>query len=111
MTDSESDDSREMGVEFGDLSDELDDEEYPASKDELVEKYGDYELRLPKGERRFEETIEGYEPTDGKFDDADEVRTAVMNMVGSDAVGREGYSDRGVESETTDETDEDQESI
>ncbi|SEP20699.1 hypothetical protein SAMN04487948_12149 [Halogranum amylolyticum] len=104
MTDSDSDD-REHGVDFGDLDDELDSHDYPASKDDLVAEYGDRELDFPKGEMTFEEALEGYKPTDGEFQDADDVRSAVKNMVDAEAVGREGYSDRGVESETTDETD------
>jgi hypothetical protein len=107
MTDSDSDE-RKQGVDFGDLDDELDAHDYPAAKDELVEEYGDHELDLPKGEMTFEEALEGYDPTDGEFEDADDVRSAVKNMVDAEAVGREGYSDRGVESETTDETDTDE---
>ncbi|MFC4358316.1 hypothetical protein ACFO0N_10200 [Halobium salinum] len=92
---SASNDDREQGVDFGDLDDELDGHDYPAEKDELVEEYGDHELKLPGGEMTFEEALEGYEPTDGEFEDADAVRSAVKNMVDSEAVGSEGYSDRG----------------
>ncbi|XVH30396.1 DUF5789 family protein [Haloferacaceae archaeon DSL9] len=93
---SEPDDSRELGVEFGDLDDELEAHDYPATVDELVDEYGDYELELPGGEETFGEALGPYqEDPDEEFHDADEVRQAVLNMVGSEAVGRERYSDRG----------------
>jgi hypothetical protein len=96
---STSNDEREQGVDFGDLDDELDAQEYPVGKDELVEEFGDHELDLPGGETTFEDALEGYEPTDGEFEDADAVRSAVKNMVGDEAVGSEGYSDRGAGTE------------
>ena len=112
MTDSHNDeettgtgsDSRELGVEFGPLAEALDDHEYPTSADTLVEAYGDRELELPSGEESFGEVLGPY--TDGpdqQFTDAGEVRQAVLNMVGADAVGEVGYSDRGLDSE--DDTD------
>lgn len=94
MTDSDSDD-REQGIDFGDLEDELESHDYPVAKDDLVEEYGDRELDLPEGSTTFGEILDGYEPTDGDFESADDVRSAVMNMVGDDAVGPEDYSDRG----------------
>lgn len=104
---SNSDDER-LGVDFGELDDELESEEYPVDKEELVDEYGERELDFPNESMTFEEALEGYEPVDGEFQDADDVRSAVLNMVDSEAVGREEYSDRGVEGETTDETDPDE---
>ena len=92
-------DSRELGVEFGDLGDELAAHEYPTSVDTLVEEYGDRELELPSGEESFSEVLDPYtDEPDQQFNDAGEVRQAVLNMVGGDAVGEAGYSDRGVDS-------------
>ncbi|MFC6726515.1 hypothetical protein ACFQE1_19535 [Halobium palmae] len=105
---SASNDDREQGVDFGELDDDLDSHEYPAEKETLIEEYGDRELELPKGEMTLEEALEGYQPTDGEFRDADAVRSAVKNMVDAEAVGREGYSDRGVEGEGTEETESDE---
>ena len=90
--------SRELGVEFGDLGDELAAHEYPASADTLVGAYGDHELELPSGEERFGEVLGPYTDAGRRFSDAGEVRQAVLNMVGEDAVGETGYSDRGVDS-------------
>jgi len=95
--------SRELGVEFGDLGEELDAHEYPTTVETLVEEYGDHELELPSGEESFSEVLGPYtEEPDQQFTDAGEVRQAVLNMVGDGAVGETGYSDRGVDSEADD---------
>jgi hypothetical protein len=96
-------DSRELGVEFGDLAEDLENHEYPTNVETLVDEYGDRELELSSGEESFGEIIEPYtEEPDQQFNDAGEVRQAVLNMVGTDAVGEAGYSDRGVDSEGDD---------
>ncbi len=97
-------DSRELGVEFGGLDEKLKQHEYPTTVEELVDEYGDHELELPGGQESFGEALEPYsaEP-DQQFNDADEVRQAVLNMVGDEAVGRPRYSDRGVEDDAEDE--------
>ena len=76
---------REQGVEFGDLQTKLEDHEYPASHEELLEAYGDETAT-------FEELLEPLGKTD--YESADEVEQAVMNMVGDEAIGRKNYSDR-----------------
>ena len=84
---------REMGVELGDLNDDLESHEYPASTDELVEKYGDHEFELPGGTETFREALGPLE--DESYESAQEVRQMIYNMLGSEAIGREDYSDRG----------------
>lgn len=103
--------NREQGVEFGDLADELESHDYPATASELVADYGDYELGLPNGEETFEETLGPLAESDNEetYESAEEVEQTILNMVGSKAVGREGYSDRGTSSDPT--NDEDQESL
>jgi hypothetical protein len=95
MTDTEQSRSRELGVEFGELSEKLDSHEFGATKAELVSEYGERTLRLPGGETTFEETLSPYD-ADQSFASAGEVRRAVVTTVGSDAVGRSRYSDRGI---------------
>jgi len=98
-------DSRELGVEFGDLADDLQNHEYPTTVDTLVDEFGDRELELPSGEESFGEVIEPYtEEPDQQFNDPGEVRQAVLNMVGSDAVGQTQYSDRGIEDDESTES-------
>ena len=105
-------DSREQGVDIGSLADELEEHSYPTTTSELVDEYGDYEVELPDGTESFGEILGGLEGDDAEDDSADEVRQRLYNMVGSGAVGREGYSDRGgitsdgEESDTGEEEDE-----
>lgn len=87
------DDSREQGIEFGALAEELEEETYPVSHAELLERYGDRELELASGRTAVEEVLRPEQETD--YEDAESVRQAIFNMVGDQAVGREGYSDRG----------------
>ncbi len=96
--------SRELGVEFGELEEKLESHEYPTTADALIEEYGEQKLELPSGEESFEEALGPYtHETDHEFGDADEVRQAVLNMVGGEAVGEKGYSDRGLDQDS-DET-------
>jgi len=97
-------DSREQGIEFGPLAEDLEDESYPMSMAEVLEKYGDSELDLESGSTTVDEILS--EEREREFEDAEAVRQAIFNMVGSAAVGREGYSDRGGETPERDVEDE-----
>jgi len=101
----ETDSDREQGVEFGDLEDDLERQDYPVSTAEILENYGDRTLEFSDGT----ETLEGVlGPLNDTFQDAGEVKQAIFTMVDSEAVGREGYTDRGasrpVETEEGEET-------
>jgi len=96
------DDSRTHGVDFRDLDEELEEHDYPADADEIREQYGDEELGLPDGTTTLGEALEGYQE---EFQEAGDVRQAVVMMVEDDAVGREGYSDRGTEAAGAQESD------
>ena len=85
--------TRQQGVEFGSLVDELEHEEYPMSLEELVATYGDHEIELPNGDKPLSDVLE---PLGGTtFDSAEEVIQRVIGTVGEDAIGRKGYTDRG----------------
>ena len=87
---------REQGVEFGEeLSNELESHDYPTTTEELVSEFGDYELAFPDGETHTFEEIFSAQQGDEEYEEPREVQQAVLNMVGSGAVGREGYSGRG----------------
>jgi len=87
------DDTREQGIEFGSLAEELETEQFPLSHEELLSRYGDHELELVDKQTTLREVLgAGNERT---FEDVDGVRQAIFNMVGEEAVGREAYSDRG----------------
>lgn len=102
MADSNSED-RMSGVEFGDLADRLEDHDYPATTADIVDAYGDETLDLPDGETTVESVLgpmlaDAGENGDGEgdtYESAEEVRQSIFTMVGDDAVGNEGYSDRG----------------
>ena len=87
-----SDQNRELGVEFGDLSTKLKDHEYPASQDELLDAYGDEQLEMGEQSITFEELIGPL--NEDRYRDYEEVEQAMMNMVSDDAIGRKNYSDR-----------------
>ncbi|MGB9933416.1 DUF5789 family protein [Haloarcula amylolytica] len=108
----ETGDSREMGIDFGRLDDELTSETYPVERERLLSEYGEYEIETANGSQTLRSILGGQEmETDShEYESADAVRQAVLNMVGSGAVGREEYSDRGgtnpeqdAEGETQDE--------
>jgi hypothetical protein len=93
----ETDDSREMGVDFGALDDELASHTYPIERETLLSEYGDYEIETKNGSQTLQ-SILGDQETEvdsHEYDSADAVHQAVLNMIGSGAVGREDYSDRG----------------
>ena len=81
-----------MGVEFGELTGRLDGHEYPATTGEIVDAYGEFEIEYAGGSETLAALLA---PIDDTCDSAAEVRQAVLNAVGSGAVGRKGYTDRG----------------
>lgn len=97
------DESREQGIEFGALAEDLEEERYPISHADLLTRYGDRELELAGGETKVREVL--HPENESEYEDAESVRQAIFTMVGSDAVGREGYSDRGGDSEGIDSRD------
>lgn len=97
------DDSRELGVELGQLADELETVDYPVSNDELVDRFGDETVETSGGSEQVRQVLGPIESE--TYDDADAVRQMILDMVGDEAVGREGYSDRG-QTEPGDSTDE-----
>ena len=100
--------SREMGVEFGDLKQKFEEIDYPITNAELVDRYGDEVLGFPSEERTLRETIDPL-PDDQEYEEPFQVEQSVLNMVDSEAVGREGYSDRGLTDDTElEEADEDE---
>ncbi|MFC6771014.1 DUF5789 family protein [Halorubrum pallidum] len=103
MTD-ENEDSREQGVEFGSLADELEDEEYPIDKAALLERYGDRELELEGNTTTLRTVLESQGET--TYESADDVRRSVIGMVSDEAIGRQNYSDRGGSTESEEGTEE-----
>lgn len=95
---------REQGIEFGDLDAALADHEYPTTTAEVIDGYGDHELDIPDGTRTLREILgpladgdHDAETTETSYESPEEVRQMIFNAVGSDAVGREEYTDRDPE--------------
>jgi hypothetical protein len=106
MTD-QNDDSREQGVEFGPLADELEDEEYPMDLETLLERYGDHELGLGDDTATLQTVLGAQGET--TYESADDVHQSIIGMVSDDAIGRKNYSDRG--GSTAAEEDSEEESV
>jgi hypothetical protein len=84
--------TREQGVEFGTLAEDLTTVEYPAACTKLIDTYGDETLLLPNGSQSLRNVLE---PLQGEqFDSSADVRQAIIGLVNKKAIGREGYSDR-----------------
>lgn len=65
---------------LGSLDEALESHDYPATTDELVEAYGDYELETRDGESSLEEVLA---PTPNQvYDSADDVRERVLGLIG-----------------------------
>lgn len=99
-------DSREQGIEFGALAEDLEDESYPITHTELLDRYGDRELELASGEATLREVLQS--ENEAEYEDAESVRQAIFMMVSDDAIGREGYTDRGGQSDDIESADTDE---
>ncbi len=86
------DDSRELGVEFGDLQETLENEEYPIGHDELLSKHGDETIEMSGNTTTLADLIGPL--GEDEYRDYEEVEGAIVNMVGDEAIGRKNYSDR-----------------
>lgn len=91
----DSDANRDQGIELAALGDEIESHDYPTTPEELVAEYGDFELTLEGGSQEFGEVFGILEGNGEQFDNAEEVRQTLRNLVGVEAVGRNQYSDRG----------------
>lgn len=98
----DSDDTRQQGIEFGELIGELKDESYPLSHETLLSRYGDRELGLFDNQVPLSEVLLPDE--EQEYEDMESVKQAVFNMVDDDAIGRKEYSDRGGSSTNIDDS-------
>lgn len=92
MTD-DSSDTREQGIEFGSLAEDLENESYPITHDELLRRHGDNTIEFVDGSSTLREILESEE--EQEFEDTESVRQAIFAMSNDEAVGRDEYSDRG----------------
>lgn len=92
--DERAEDGRDGGVAFEGIDSVLEEISYPVSKDEFVDRYGERTLDRTNAEPITVRAV--FEGTgDDTFESADDIRRSVLNLVPSDSVGRQRYSDRG----------------
>lgn len=98
----DTDHSREHGIEFGSLAEDLEAASYPLSQETLLDQFGDRELELVGDPVTLREVLSPQD--DREYADAESVQQAVVSMVGDEAIGRENYSDRGGSAENIDDS-------
>lgn len=82
------------GVDFTDINPLLDRIEYPIRKDDLVAEYGDETIeRTNANPITIRELLD--EMGDDSYDSPESVRQSMLNVMPSESVGRQRYSDRG----------------
>lgn len=65
---------------LGDLDGALESHDYPATTNELIEDYGEYELETQSGEKSLEDVLSS--TGEQIYDSADDVRRRVLGLIG-----------------------------
>lgn len=78
----------------------FDEHSYPTTTGDLIDSYGEETLELAGGSQTVGEVLEV--AGDETFESAEEARYAIYAGLGSEAIGREGYSDRDPDPPGTD---------
>ncbi|MFB6121439.1 MAG: hypothetical protein ABEJ68_10020 [Halobacteriaceae archaeon] len=86
-------DSREGGVEFGDVRNQLRDLSYPLTGADVIAACGDGTMDLADGTRTVSEALKPCR--DHTFESPADVEATLFSMVPVGAVGRKHYTDRG----------------
>lgn len=73
----------------------FEDHSYPTTTRDLIDRYGDKTLELAGGSQTVGEVLSV--ASEETFESAEEARYAVYAGMGSEAIGREGYTDRDPE--------------
>ncbi|MFB6183938.1 MAG: DUF2795 domain-containing protein [Haloarculaceae archaeon] len=75
-----------------DVTERTDAHTYPATTEEIIEAYGEMEMEYPNGGETLGDALARLDSE--TFERAEDVRMALYSALGSDAIGRKGYSDR-----------------
>lgn len=87
---------RTEGVDFTEIDKVLDDLSFPVTKQEFVAEYGNLTIERTNADPiAVEDLFEG--TGDDTFDDEEEVRQSILNLMPKESVGRQRYSDRAGE--------------
>lgn len=68
------------GERLGDLDEALKSHDYPATTNELVEAYGDYELETQGGKKSLEDALSSTD--DQIYDSAEDVHRRILGLIG-----------------------------
>ena len=79
-------------MQLKDIAAELETHEYPLTSEELAARHADETLDLPNGTEQMGAVFEVF--TEETYANAEEARAALYCGIGSNAIGRKGYSDR-----------------
>ena len=79
-------------MQLNGTADAIDDYEYPATTEELIDEYGDHTIELPNGTETVADVLDRLEPE--TFESPEDVRLSLSCAVSDKAIGRVGYSDR-----------------
>ena len=75
-----------------DAEDSFETHTFPSTTDELIEAYGEMEIELPNGANTLGEVLSRL--PDERYESSEEALEAAYSMLGEEAIGRKGYSDR-----------------
>jgi len=75
-----------------DAEDSFETHTFPSTTDELIEAYGEIEIELPNGANTLGEVLSRL--PDEEYESSEEALEAAYSMLGEEAIGRKGYSDR-----------------
>lgn len=64
---------------LGDLDDALESHRFPATRSELIEAYGQYEIETRDGRESLDEVLSGID--DQTYDSADDARSRILGLI------------------------------
>lgn len=65
---------------------------FPTTTEELIQEYGEMDIQLPNGKNNLGDVLSRL--PEQEYDSAEEAIEAAYGVLGEEAIGRKGYSDR-----------------
>lgn len=91
---------RLRSLEMRELTELFQGTDYPATTEEICERFADVEIQYPSGAESLRDVLLTAGPE--TYQSADDLNLAVLNGVRRDAVGRPRYSDRALDRDNHD---------
>lgn len=73
-------DDREQGIDFGELDEMHEQQNYPVTMDELLDEYGEYEIEHSNGTTTLRDIVGPLEQENHTYESAEEVRQMFINI-------------------------------